>query len=278
MSPTSPHQLFRIFALMFLAMVLVSGCATQHTSKESLIWSARGQFVTVIDREGKPGERAEENQHPVSLSSSELRAELAALKIKLPGDHKPTPLFGEGELAILSEQIPAGLRQAGPDQDLGFAIIGEISFLKGLVVKEVVTTGRVFYRDSRLNLILGLSCEPIRKEDPRLQPFTPGSRLRAAQLSGPVTTTSSTAVFQANRPDWITMAIPKVEAEQPVPEAEIHSETKGKAPASAISTNGAAKPDKSIEERLRMLGELKAKGLITEKEYRTKKESILNEL
>jgi hypothetical protein len=74
------------------------------------------------------------------------------------------------------------------------------------------------------------------------------------------------------------MAIPEGEAEQPVPQAEIHSETKGEAPVSAISNNSAPKPAKSIEERLRILGELKAKGLITEKEYRAKKDSILSEL
>jgi uncharacterized membrane protein len=47
---------------------------------------------------------------------------------------------------------------------------------------------------------------------------------------------------------------------------------------SAISNNSAPKPAKSIEERLRILGELKAKGLITEKKYRAKKDSILSEL
>jgi hypothetical protein len=261
-------------------MVLVSGCATGRSSKESVIWSSRGQFVTVVERERS---QAAPNQQPVTISGSRLRAELAALQIKLPDNPKAIPLFGAAELENLSEQIPAGLQKAGPEQDLVFAVLGEKDYLKGMFHKDVVTTGRVFYQNSRLNLIVGLARELVVEKDRRLQPFTPGSRLQPTALPGPVSTSSAAVAFQAGRRDWITMALPEGEAEpaapqampQAVPPALIRSE---KEIAPAAAPPAAAKPARSIEERLRILGDLKAKGLITEEEFRAKRESILREL
>ena len=283
MTPLSPRLIYRFAALMLPLMVLVSGCATARSSKESVIWTSRGQFVTVVEREGLP---AAPNQQPVTISGSRLRAELAALQIKLPDNPKAVPLFGAAELENLGEQIPAGLQKAGPYQELVFAVLGEKDYLKGMYHKDVVTTGRVFYQNNRLNLILGLAREMVVEKDRRLQPFTPGSRLQPATLPGPVVTSSAAVAFQAGRPDWITMALPGGEAEpavpqvvpqampQAVPPALIRSE-KEIAPAAPPA---AAKPARSIEERLRILGDLKAKGLITEEEFRAKRESILREL
>jgi hypothetical protein len=280
MTTVSSRLIYRFFALILPLTVLVSGCATVRSSKESVIWTSRGQFVTVVEREGV---QATPNQQPVTISGSRLRAELAMLQIKLPDNPKAVPLFGAGELENLSEQIPAGLQKAGPDQDLVFAVLGEKEYLKGMFHKDVVTTGRVFYQNNRLNLILGLARELIVEKDRRMQPFTPGSRLQAAALPGPVATSSAAVAFQASRPDWITMALPEGEAEpavpqavpQAVPPAVIRSE-KEVAPAAAPPAT--AQPARSIEERLRILGDLKAKGLITEEEFRAKRESILREL
>ena len=286
MSALSPRPSSRLFALMLPLLLLVSGCATQGRTKPSVVWASRGQFVTVVDREG-----TRPNQHPVSLADSRLRAALATLQVKLPDDAKPTPVFGAGELENLSTQLPIGLRQAGPDQDLVFAVLGEIPHLLGLAKTDVVTTGRVFYQDNRLNLILGLVREVIdKKQDPRLQPFTPGSRLQATALPGPVTSTSAAVSFKADRPDWITMVIPEgaePEPPQAVPPPEPQAVPPSglqvvppSAPQAAIQPAPAKqiKPERSIEERLRILGDLKAKGLITEEDFRAKKDEILKEL
>ena len=284
MTPLSPRLIYRFAALMLPLMVLVSGCATGRSSKESVIWTSRGQFVTVVERDGV---QPASNQQPVTISGSRLRAELATLQIKFPDNPKAVPLFGAAELENLGEQIPAGLQQAGPEQDLVFAVLGENDYLKGMYHKDVVTTGRVFYQNNRLNLILGLARELVVEKDRRLQPFTPGSRLQAAALPGPVVTSSPAVTFQATRPDWITMALPEGEAEPAVPQAVPQALPQAVPPAltrperesapTAVPP-AAAKPARSIEERLRILGDLKAKGLITEEEFRAKRESILREL
>jgi hypothetical protein len=278
MTHLSHRWSYRLFALMLPLLLLASGCATQQLARKKIVWQSDGQFVTVVGREDRGAEREAANQQPVHLSGSRLRAELAALHVKLPAGSKTISIFKENQLQILGEQIPAGLQQAGADQDLIFAVIDEVPLLMGFAHNDFVTTGRIFYRDNRLNLILGLVREPVTEQDRRLQPFTPGSRLQPANLPGPVTTTSATASFMANRPDWITMALPEGEAEQPVPQAEIPPERKSEKPAAAPAKSGAAQQEKSIEERLRVLGDLRAKGLITEEEYRAKKESILKEL
>lgn len=282
MPQSSPRRVYGFFALMLPLLLLVSGCATQQLSKETVVWQSQGEFVSAVAREDQGVGWEAANQHPAFISASKLRAELAALKVKLPANAKPVPLFAAAQLQTLSEQIPVGLQQAGADQDLVFAVIDEVPLLLGLAHQDFITTGRVFYRDNRLNLILGLVREAIKEKDRRLQPFTPGSRLRAAQLPGAVTTSSAAASFVANRPDWIALALPEGEAQLLVPQAESSTESQteavsgNSAPAPATSTP--ARQAKSIEERLIILSELKAKELITEEEYRAKKESILKEL
>ena len=282
MPQSSPRRVYGFFTLMLPLLLLASGCATQQLSKETVVWQSQGQFVTAVAREDQGVDREAANQHPASISGSRLRAELAALKIKLPANAKPVPLFAVAQLRTLSEQIPLGLQQAGADQDLIFAVVDEVPLLMGLAHQDFVTTGRVFYRGNRLNLVLGLVREAIKEKDRRLQPFTPGSRLRAAKLPGAVTTTSAAASFVANRPDWIALALPEEEAQLPVPQAESKSESQTETvsgtPALAPTTSTPARQEKSIEERLRILWDLQANDLITEEEYRAKKESILKEL
>ena len=135
-----------------------------------------------------------------------------------------------------------------------------------------VTTGRLFVRNGRLNLIVGLAQRDVNeREDRRLAPFTPGSRKTAAagewQLHVPTEPTGYTMV----RHDWVTVATNW----QPLPSAE--------SPPTVPSNHAPAvlkqrEQSRSLAERLTTLKELKNKGLITDEEYRSKRLQILNEL
>ncbi|UFS69177.1 SHOCT domain-containing protein [Geomonas sp. RF6] len=266
MSFLSPRT-FCLFALISL-MALQTGCATQEAAKKAVVWHSRDQFVALVDRDER-GEKAPPNQHPVSLSDKRLHSELAALRVKFPNNPKQVRVFDEPEVKLLTEQLPAALQKARPDQDVVFAVYGRNPVLAGIGSEEVVTTGRAFYRENRLNLILGMLREQIRELDRRLQPFVPPSRGKGVELPGVVTSTSSKVTFAAQRPDWLVIAVPEASAEAALaPEPEVAGAPVKVAPVAA----------KDFEERLRVLGELKAKGLITEDEYRAKKESILKEL
>jgi hypothetical protein len=271
------------FILMLVLSSLISGCATQHSSKLPPIWQSREQFVSLAPRDDQGVARVP-NRHPVSLSTGELREALASLTVQLPDTPKPVAVFGDSELDVLSEQLHVGLQQAGTDQDLVFAILGEMPLLKSFASVDVVTTGRVFYRENGLNLIFGMVRELVKERDRRLQPFLPGSRLHESALPGPVSATADSLVHPANRPDWVVLPLgSEGKVQKPTPPAakpDAAAPESGKAvrPAEPKNDNVSNGHWKGIEERLRFLGELKAKGLITDEEYRAKKESILKEL
>lgn len=267
------QRTIRFFVPMLVLSSLISGCATQHFSKSPPIWQSREQFVSLAARDDQGVARVP-NRHPVSLSTGELREALASLTVQLPDTPKPVAIFGDPELDVLSEQLRAGLQQAGTDQDLVFAVIGEIPLLKSFASMDVVTTGRVFYRENGLNLIFGMVREWVKERDRRLQPFLPGSRLHEAALPGPVSSASGSVVHLPNRPDWVVLPTPPATK----PDAAAPESGKAVRPAEPKNDNASNGHWKGIEERLKFLGELKAKGLITDEEYRAKKESILKEL
>jgi len=260
-----------LFALMSLLM-LQSGCATDKANK-SLVWHSRDQFVALVDRDDQGAERQVPNQQPITVSRHKLSAELASLWVKYPGKEKAKRLFDEPEVRLLSEQVLEALQQARSDQDVIFAVYGKDPILKGLAAEEVVTTARAFYRDNSLNLILGMVRERVREPDRRLQPFVPGARAASAPMPAQISSSSEKVTRVPNRPDWLVLQVPVGTAADL---AEPEAQPEGAIPV-APGTQKAV-PARSIEERLKTLGELKAKGLITEEEYRAKKESILKEL
>ncbi|WP_324080919.1 SHOCT domain-containing protein [Geomonas sp.] len=275
-------------ALILSVFTLISGCATQKTFP---IWQSGDEFVSLADRDDLGKEQGGANRHPVSLSRADLRDALAALAVELPGDPKPVPLFGNPELEVLSEQLRLGLEHAGKDQDLLFAVLGAKPIFKAFGTLAVVTTGRVFYQDNGLNLILGRVRSETHGDDRRLDPFVPGSRLREATLPGPVLMGSGKAPHLPGRSDWLVFPV-RTEAERPAPKPEPVTQKPAapepqqpavREPAREVPqrapqgvTPGTAASN--IEQRLRTLDDLKAKGLITDEEYRAKRKSILNEL
>lgn len=272
---------YSFLAVIISFFTLITGCATEKTLP---IWQAGDEFVALANRDDPGSGQGGPNHHPVSLSSRDLRVALATLAVELPGDAKPTTLFGDAELDVLSGQLHAGLERAGKDQDLVFAILGARPLSKAFGTIPVVTTGRVFYGDEGLNLILGMVRADLHGHDRRLDPFVPGSRLRPATLPGPVLLGSKEAPHAPNRPDWLVLP---VGAEVKGEAAKENTTTQGAAahaPAQELPQGNiqaappAAAAARKIEDRLMVLDELKAKGVITDEEYRAKRKSILNEL
>ncbi len=276
----------RNWGARLLAMVLlvtaagITGCATTRTGevRERTIWQARDQYVKIERQDHPAGVAVSVNLHPADVPADRLRGMLESIEALPRGENKGVRLFNDDELTILSENIHAGLAQAGPDQDVTFAVIGHYPALMGLLKEPMVTTGRVFSRDGELDIIFGDVHRAVREnEERRLYPFLPGSRGTAAPKEWRLAAKAGGEPFDRKRPDWITcsLAAPPSPAVAP-PARETGTEQKA---APAVSP---AKPApagrKSAEERLMILNELHNKGLITDEEYRAKRLEILNEL
>ncbi|HEY6874562.1 MAG TPA: SHOCT domain-containing protein [Geobacteraceae bacterium] len=258
----------------------IGGCATARTGdgREKIVWQSRDQYVKIEKQDRPAGAAVSANLHPADVPAERLRGMLGSIEVRPRGEEKGVRLFNDEELAVLGDNIHAGLAQAGPDEDVTFAIIGHYPVLMGLVKERLVTTGRVFCRDGEVDIIFGDVHRPVREnEDRRLYPFLPGTRGAAAPREWLLAARTGGETFAVIRPDWVTFSL----ASPPTPAAAPAPASAGpeKTAAPAISPAKPAAPGgKSAAERLMILNELHDKRLITDEEYRAKRLEILNEL
>lgn len=259
----------------------IGGCATLTSQGRDAtvksIWQAQDQFVAIEKQDRQPGVTVPANAHPADISVDRISSALASIDVRLPGKDKAVSLFNDPELRILSENIHTGLAAAGPDEDVSFAVIGHYPVLLGVLQERRVTTGRVFCRDGRLNIIFGEVLRDVKdSEDRRLYPFIPGSRATAAPLTVVLMEKPGGEPFVVQRQDWLTFSL----AAPVVLRPERESAGMGsKTVAPAVAPGKPAETGrKSAEERLIILNDLHNKKLITDEEFRVKRLEILNEL
>lgn len=229
--------------ILTIAMSLfITSCSTANPSFEKPVSSMgtggrpilatgndeRGKVIAVLWNDAEYGyvhiEKAvgaqEPNDHPIAFTPEQIQLALSELQFQ-QGEKKPKPLFTEAELKDISVPIAEGLARAEPDQDITFAATGRPGGVLNLLTERSVTTGRVFYKNDRLNIVFGLireSFEDQFRATGVLRPFTPGSR------QAPLETTKVTVLpakgvdyAAAERKDWIQMA-PYAWSEKPVEE------------------------------------------------------------
>ncbi len=276
----------RFLMLLIAVMMGVCGCAHQPTiasAPAKYLWQSGDQFVALVPREQSPG--SVPGDHPVALDQDKLRGALASLEWQESADVKPVQLLTDFELSILAEQITVGLAKATPGEELVFALIGNHPAFMGLAKRPQVTTGRVFYSQGRINVILGMVHEELGKnDDRRLQPFVPGSRGAPAGFAGKITVLPE--IGEKRRADWliidpaVVIPLPKqLPSLGTVPEPAKDAVPVASPERESLQQPGRTdKGAKRIEERLLLLNGLKEKGLVTEEEYRAKRREILDDL
>lgn len=204
------------------------------------------------------------NDHPYRISTAALRQLLGGIQIlqdSSPG--APVPVFTQQELDEVIPPLAAALEKAGPNEDVTFAV-GAPRGLFGAYSRKAHTTGRLFAQSSKLNIVFGVVQE--RFDDPRdlasgrSPELIPGSRARRVG-SGSRLAPGGGQIVAGERTDWVIFdrsAVPVVTT----PSSQTpHSAQEGRL--------------REIETKLTILEELKAKGLITEEEYRERRRAIL---
>ena len=183
------------------------------------LWESKLQYVKIVNRD-VPGLA---NEHPVALTSEELRTVLGSLYVSERVLLKKTqaPLFSISELQVLSTAIASGLGQAQPNEDVNFVSIGAHA---GLIAKERKTnTGRVFMSGGRLNIIFGLIHELYLEKDKatgqtidrRLNPLLPGTRKEDSLPASRVALDKGQSYYLdpetgKERTDWLVLDIATV--------------------------------------------------------------------
>ncbi len=293
---------------LFKSSAEISSASAERTIWHSRAWYAGQisgeQYVRVVKHDRPKGGLISQNDHPAILEPGQIRSALGELEVKPTPDDKPIPVFTAPELDVLGKRLSEGLALAGPDEDITFAVIGLRRALFGLAKRPMATTGRVFYKNGKLNLIFGKVVAELKEHiDPRLEPLTPGSRTRQVSHDWTLPDEPGMQLYADGdmiRSDWVMLDLASMAAHEalstkPVKNGTIGSETSATTPerVSAPQETGQApayqppavtqapqtgKASKTIEERLMILNDLKNKKLITDEEYKAKRAKILNDL
>jgi len=327
------RSLVRHIFLGALSMLILTGCSgsllgTKSSESNTIIWKHRDQYVR-IEAQDRGDTPPPANDHPTTLSPQLLREMLSALEVDFDNKGKPAPVFTQNELEILCDAFSEGLAKASPREDVTFAIAGVHRGMISFTTDRSYLTGRIFFQQGKLNLIIGDLHEEYRDNiERRLYPLVPGSRKnvtpdprRPAPRSYkvlPLTGLQTQNIAGTERHDWLVMTpdpqlwkavvaerkeaketakdafreasqvrqeSAQVSAEQERLRAELEALKKDmksikQAPVAAPAMVQPAQPqaDTSLKMRLRQLKDLRDEELITEDEYRAKRQEILDNL
>lgn len=141
----------------FILAALLGLCATTGLavakSWERDLYSEGFDYIKVVDQD----EWDVPNNHPFPITERELRDILSSVRYERSGflglGGSEAPVFNSEQLNLLSKQVLRGLQIARDREDVVFALFGEKDDLIGS--KFLVTSGRIFIRDGKLNIIFG---------------------------------------------------------------------------------------------------------------------------
>ena len=182
-----------------------------------VLWESNLQYVRMVPRD-QPGT----NQHPLPISSDEMREVLSSLYVnqRVLLRTQQVPLFSPGELQILSTTLAQGLSRAQPNEDITFVTLGVHA---GAIAAERKTnSGRVFVDENgRLNIIFGLVHQEYRDKDQytgqeidrRVNPLLPGNRRADSNPATQVALDNGQSYREIDgkeRSDWLVIDIPTV--------------------------------------------------------------------
>lgn len=278
-----------LLCLIFVgtAVLTFSGCATTPATNavvkatppsqseiNKVLWrGSQGGWIYRVDAEAV----APALDHPVQLNMAWLRNYLASLEMfKEEGDDTTDlSLFSDKQLDRLVPALVRGLARAKPGQEIVFAIAGPRPGAR-LFKQTVVTTGRVFVHNGRLNIIFGRVLDTVFDRAEASATYIPGTR-RQARVEASRQVRSSLWAGQPKRRDWVTIAVQQGSGALPnLPES---------APAdTGVSTQNQPAKDEpatthtGVRQKLETLKQLYEDDLITREEYARERAEVLDAL
>jgi hypothetical protein len=269
--------------------------ATADSTMPTEIWKSLDEFVVLAPQDAFAGDVAPRNDQPVVIEPANLAAMLAKLRVR-EGRQEGIPVF-EGEAARrLAGPLSTALQQAAADQDVLFAI--GMSLKTGMFgTRPVSVAGRAFFQNQHLQLIIGelhvntippeYKSYPIGypKPDRRLHPHQTGGRSKEAHYdpAAAFETGVDDSLFVHDgkvRSDWLVLNVgARAPLEQPAAApTTVSTGTSATATPSAGAAKSPGSAPPSIEERLVRLKRLHEQALITDEEYKRKRDEILDQL
>ncbi len=146
-------QIFILFFTLFFSSITFA--VSFFEDDEDDIWrSGLNRYFKYVKQDRST---AGKNDHPVKLDAIDISTALKALqfgeKSFLRGE-EIRYVFSLPQITLLGKQLAKGLKNAKPGQDIIFVMEGGQSKLI-LMIEKTFIAGRVFYKDGKLNIILG---------------------------------------------------------------------------------------------------------------------------
>lgn len=253
-----------LLAMILLAGLVVSGRAGAIYKSKVIFRQGQSTWVKVV----KANKKLIPLSHPQTFTPEQMDATLASLRYFRPdawtvksAKGKEFDLFTAEERKLIAASLAQAFLQAGPEEWVDFSVFS----FRGMPLVGTFrqSDGVMFVKDGKLQVALRNIAERAGADQSQLNTYDPTRGFRA--LNHLVALPGQTWVAD----NWVSMDpanIPKAVAAAPV---------EGVPTPPSVATQP---PPKTTEERLLELQQLYDKGLITEDEYKKKREEILNGL
>lgn len=265
------HSITALFVVLILACPPVLAFSLTRTR---VIFS-KGQDTWV--KVTKANKKLRPLSHPVEISAQDVDRVLGSIRYFKPGPlsvggktGKEYDLFSQEEREMMAAPLSAALSQAGAEEWVDFAVT---TFRGQIIIGSFRRTdGVMFVKDGELNIALrniALKTAP----DQEVNSYDPTKGYRS--LSRLVKSDHCKMVEE----NWIAVPVKDIPG-LPLPAAAPAEETPAAQPG-VTPTEQAPPPEEKArpaKERLLELQELYDEGLISEEEYKKKREEILGEL
>ena len=293
-------------------IILLVVFANQSYADEILWESGVNLFITITEQDKSKSGKTLPNNHPVTLNEKDIREALGLVEIWTKNFYKgenAEKVFPFNIARLLGEHVGKGLQIANPNEDIIFTLVKQKKGTLGDRVSSYLT-GRIFFLDNQLNIIIGDYDNPGDKlkeivygeyQEVRYS-FKRGSRAKPSKKFKENTMVvegiTNHKVGSKLRRDWFIFDLEKTkqlitakknikrkssdEYKQSLEKAKLAKERREMRLEMARIRQEMKKNKNtgstSIEERLENLSTLKQKGLISDEEYEKKRIEILNDI
>lgn len=254
----------------FIAILLLTVGSTALTHADILpgifkaktinkhIWKLNEQYVALAPASVNKNKPVAPNSHPVVLRVDEVRDSLKSLELWVDGgffrEEESVRVLSDGQVTTISRYLVEALAAAKPEEDVVFNIQGYGNVAFDVVREKYWTSGRAFYVDDKLNVIIG--SYQLRKDrgirqaqgahgildDYQDIAFDHGNRDDVAKMPGRIVASEGIepggSTGRKPRPDWVKIDIRSTVAayrDSQIPEDERKREKDIKAQAAKLT-------------------------------------------
>lgn len=256
-----------------------------RTDIADVLWrGTRGGWVYRVGAE----HAAPALDHPVHVDAAWLRNYLASLEMRDERRDREIELtlFNDRQLDHLVPALVRGLAGAQPHQEVVFAVVGPLPGAR-IFRQTVVTTGRAFVDNGRLNIIFGRVLHTVFDPAEVDGAYVPGTR-NSVRIERGREVHSTLWAGDAKRRDWVTIAVQRGSGPLPAPpqSAPIMNDAAARGRADAVApppgagvrdAAGAAarRSGTGMRDKLETLKRLYEDELITREEYARERAEVL---